>query len=187
MTTTEKLKNDLCVRIEQLKHIRHKVQHLNGFSSSSTLKVFDNRLKKRQDYFQNAYDGGANWNSYRSISSSEDLTHSIIVGQRLEIFALEVEFEMFALKCSREFFGFYNPDRFMLFGLSPELVYNKGYSGGYYVDSYARVRDEINKDPSLILKEREKVTQYLIRGSETCAYKKQGKPFPIDLTVPYGY
>lgn len=187
MTRAERLKNDLYIRIAQIKHIRSKVQRLSGFASSSTLRVFDNRLKRRQDYFQNAYDGLANWNSYQSISNSEELTHSIIVGQRLEIFALEVEFEMFALKCNWEFFGFYNPDRFMLFGLHPDLVYNKGYSGSYYVDSYGRVRDEINKNPYLISKEREKVTAYLMKGCEYCSFKKQGKPFPIDLSIPYGY
>ncbi len=187
MTRAERLKDDLNKRIAQINHIRLKVQRLNSFASSSTLRAFENRLKKRQEYFEDAYRGGPNWISYQSLSNSEELTTSIIVGQRLEIFTLEVEFERFAITYSTEFFGFYSPEPFKLFGLEPDLVFNKGYSGGYYVDSYGRVRDAINKNPSLILKEREKVTEYLIRGSETCVYKRQGKPFPIDLTVPYGY
>ena len=70
MTRAERLKDDLNKRIAQIKHIRHKVQRLNSFASSSTLRVFENRLKKRQEYFEDAYRGGPNWISYQSLSNT---------------------------------------------------------------------------------------------------------------------
>lgn len=186
MDRVELMKLHLRKMITQIEYIRHKLQHISRFNEFSKMKLFDYELEKAKKYYENAL-SPSGWQPYISITNSEKLTNSIIVGHRLEIFAYEVRFERFAIRYENEFFGFYHPEPFNLFGISEELIYNKGINGGIRIKEYDDVRSAIQNDPSLILKEREKVTTYLYRGSETSVFRRNGGKFPIDLTIPGGY
>ena len=187
MDTEELLKNDMRKRIKQINYIIRKTQLIPRYYSNTTLKLFLHRMDKRKKYYENALNTAGGWIPFNSISKSEHLTNSIIVGQRLEVFAFEVEFERLALRYHSGFFGFYHPESFKLFGINEQYVYDKGVSNGVRIPAYDTVRSAIQNDPSLILREREKVTAYLKRGWETCVSKRQGENFPIDLTIPEGY
>lgn len=181
----EKLRADIRKRIKQISCIMDKAQHITGYSQFPNVRLFYHKLEKRKKYFENALATPGGWIPFDSISRTERLTDSILVGHRLEVFAFEIEYEQLALGYHRGFFGFYHPDPFLLFGISPGYVYNKGQSGG--VTQYNEVRTAVGKDPSMILRERERITAYLKKGWETCASRRNGEPFPIDLTIPEGY
>lgn len=180
----EKLRADLRKRVKQIDYIMQKVTRISTYSQFATLKVFYNRLEKKKKYFENALTTPAGWVSFESISKNERYTESLLVGNRLEVFGFEIEYEQFAIHYDKGFFGFYHPDRFLLFGIPPEYVFSRGEYGK---DDYARVRSAVQNDPSLILREREKVTAYLKKGWESCPSKRRGEEFPIDLTIPEGY
>ena len=187
MDRVELMKQNLRKWVKQIDYIRNKLQRISGFVHSNSMRLFDNHLKKTRDHFESALTTPEGWQSYASITKSERLTNSIIIGYRLEVFTLEVRFEFLAIRHENAFFGFYNPEAFKLFGLTPELVYDKGLSGGGKIPAYDAVRSAIQNDPSLILREREKVTEYINKGCQTSVFKRTGDPFPIDLTIPEGY
>jgi len=188
MDRVELMRSHLRQMITKIEYIRHKLQHVSRFNEFTEMKLFDHHLEKTKKYYENALTTPSGWQSFDSITKSERLTNSILIGHRLEIFAFEVRFERLAVKYANEFYGFYHPEPFNLFGISEYLIYDKGIiSKDVRSKEYDAVRSAIQKDPSLILKEREKVTAYLYRGCETAVFKKSGKSFPIDLTVPGGY
>lgn len=180
----ERIRADLRKRVKQIDYIMHKVQRISTYTQFANIRVFYHRLDKKKKYFENALTTPAGWIPFDSISRNERYTESALVGNRLEVFGFEIEFEQLAVNYDRGFFGFYHPDRFLLFGISPEYVFSRGEYGK---DDYAKVRSAIQKDPSLILRERERVTAYLKKGWESCASKRNGEKFPIDLTIPEGY
>lgn len=185
MDRAEILKSDMRKRIKQIEHIMYKLQCISGFRSNTTVSLFHHKLEEKRKHFKNALSTPQGWMSYESISKSDSLTNSILVGNRLEIFALEIYYEELAIRYHNAFFGFYNPEPFKLFGTFPDYIYYKGKSGG--LKQYNEIRTAVQNDPSLILKEREKITAYLKKGWEYCVSKRKGEPFPIDLTIPEGY
>ena len=186
MDRAELMKEDLRKRITQIEYIRHKLQHISRFYEFPNLKLFDHKLEKVKKSFEDAFTP-TGWYPYISITNNESLTNAILLGRRLEIFVYEVRFERLAIAYDSGFFGFYHPEPFKLFGLNEELVYNNGLHGGVRIPAYDEVRLAIRRDPSLILREREKVTAYIYKGSETSVFRRNGGKFPIDLTIPGGY
>lgn len=187
MDNVELMKADLRKRVEQIEYIRQKVGRISGRGEFSTIRLFEHKLETVRKRYEAALTPAGWQSSYASITKSDRLTQSLIVGRRLEVFTFEVNFELMAIRYDSGFFGFWHPDRFNLFGLDFELVYNQGSSGGVRVPRYDAVRSAIQEDPSMIPRERERVTEYIMRGCQTCVFKRNGESFPIDLTIPYGY
>ncbi len=183
----ELLKSSIKKHIAQLDCIMGKVKHISRYSEFPEIRLFYYKLDEKKKYFERAISSPGAWQQFAGIARNKRLTDSILVGWRIEIFAHEVRYERLLLYYGNELWGFYNPDRFLLFGLPEDYVYNGGMLNGSQRPEYSKVRTEIQNNPDLILKEREKVTQYLKKGYENSVAKRNGKPFPIDVTIPYGY
>ena len=187
MDNTELIKSDLRLRIKQIEHIRQKVKRINRYSEFAHIRLYANKLDEvRREYESRLTPTG--WAGIASIAANDKLTKSILSTYRLNTFIYEVRYESMAVNYDTNFFGFYNPETFTLFGLSTDTVFNFGMiSGGYRDEGYGKLMIAVKEDPSIIQREREKVTAYLYRGFESTVSKRRGNPFPIDLTVPGGY
>lgn len=187
MDNTELIKSDIRLRIRQLEHIQHKVRHIDRYNEFSDIRLFDHRLEKAKKIYESRFTP-TGWAGMSSIAGNERLTKSILSTYRLNAFIYEIRFESLATNYDSRFFGFYHPETFSIFGLSPRLVFNFGMITSDRRDpGYDKLMMALRDDPSLIQREREKITAYLYRGSETSVFKRKGERFPIDLTIPGGY
>ena len=187
MDNTELIKSDLRLRIRQIEHIRQKVQRIDRYREFPHIRLYADRLERVRKEYESRFTP-AGWAGIASVALNDKLTRSILSTYRLNSFIYEVRFESMAVNYDSRFFGFYHPEPFTLFGLSTDTVFNFGMiSGGYRDEGYGKLMIAVKEDPSIIQREREKVTAYLYRGFESTVSKRHGKPFPIDLTIPGGY
>ena len=188
MDVAEKINADLRLRIRQVAHIRDKVRRITRYSEFPEIRLFAHRLAEVKEEYEKILAVPYSWLSYEAVLKNEKIRSSVLFGWRLDTFVYEVRYERMALRDHGLFFGFYNPDSFLLFGLPEDIVYSKGYYNGARNEEYFAVRKRLQEDPSLLLAEREKVTDYLRRGCDTPLFRSRGLSFPpIDLTVPGGY
>lgn len=187
MDYTERIKSDIRLRIRQLDYIQSKLRSIPRFSQFTDLKCFFHKLTdEKKKYEERLTPTG--WAYLGSVPYTERLAESFLLNNRLRSFVYEVRYETLAVNYHDAFFGFYHPESFLLFGLSPGTVYNFGMmSGGIRDAGYSKFLTALHKDPSLITREREKVTAYIMRGIETSVFKRKGEKFPIDLTIPGGF
>lgn len=188
MDIAERVNADLRLRVEQLACIKDKVMHITRYSEFPEIRLFAHHLEETKKKYEGILAAPGSWLSYDAVLKNEKVRSSVLFGWRLDTFVYEVRYERMALRDHSRFFGFYNPDSFLLFGLPEHIVYGKGYYNGAQNKEYFEVLKKLQKDPSLILAEREKVTAYLRRGCDTPLFRSKGLSFPpIDLTVPGGY
>ena len=187
MDNTELIKSDLRLRIRQIEHIMNKVRHIDRFGEFSDIKLFYYKLSDVKKEYESRFTP-TGWAGISGIAGNDRLTRSVLTGYRFKSFVYEVRYESLAVNYDTRFFGFHHPEPFLLFGISSATVFNFGkISGGFQDEKYNKVLSDVHKDPSLILRERERVTAYLMRGCGTSVFKRNGESFPIDLTIPGGY
>ncbi|MBO7293115.1 MAG: hypothetical protein J6V07_04190 [Clostridia bacterium] len=188
MDIAEKIFADLRLRIRQLAHIGDKVKRITRYAEFPEIRLFARHLEDTKKKYEGILAVPGSWLSYDAVLKNERVRSSVLFGWRLDTFVYEVRYERMALRDHGTFFGFYNPDPFLIFGLPEHIVYGKGYYNGAQSKEYFAVLKKLQENPSLIPAEREKVTAYLRRGCDTPLFRGRGLAFPpIDLTVPGGY
>ena len=182
------LKSDYRLRIRQLTHIREKLAHIPRFSEFSDMVMFYHKLNDEIKKYENYFTATGLYN-LSNMAKSKTVSESVLLSNRFHTFVYEVRYESLAVKYHGAFFGFYHPEPFALFGLPVSTVYNFGaITGGFRDEDYDKMYSALRQNPdTMIMREREKVTKYIMRGCETSVFKRKGEPFPIDLTVPGGY
>ena len=181
------LKSDYRLRIRQLTYIREKLARIPRFREFSDMVMFYHKLNDEIKKYENYFTASGLYN-LSNIAKSRTVSESVLLSNRFHTFVYEMRYESLAVNYHDAFFGFYHPEKFTLFGLPTSTVYNFGaITGGYRDADYDKMYAALRRDPDMILREREKVTKYIMRGCETSVFKRNGEPFPIDLTVPGGY
>ena len=188
MTNEERLKADISLRIRQLEYIKDKVKRINRYSEFTDIRLFAYKLEDIIKGYKGALSSDAAWYRYKSIAENDKVTDSVLFNMRLDTFVYEVYYEVLAVNYNHDFFGFYHPNSFNLFGITTELMMSKGMYNGNRVPEYVDVIRKIKENPTLaISRERTKVTEYIKKGYETTVAKRAGKPLPLDMSVPGGY